>query len=366
MHTVQQIIEIIEAVAPLAYQENYDNAGLITGQRQQIAIGVMLSLDVTEEVIEEAIVNNCNLIIAHHPVIFKGLKKINGSNDIERTIIKAIKNDIAIYAAHTNLDNVLQHGVNQKLAQILGLSNISILQPKDEVLSKLTIYIPKESVEAVKLAIFNAGAGNIGNYSECSFTSYGQGSYKPNSNANPVKGIANKLEIIEEIKIEVIVPSYLCEKVIHAAKNAHPYEEMAYDLYDLKNKNSEIGSGAVGFLPNEMEMKDFLRHVKEKLNLKVIKHTQYAKTIKKVAVCGGVGSFLISRAKAVKADAYITADLKYHEYFETENSLLLCDVGHYESEIYTLDIFYNLIKEKFPTFAVVFCKKNTNPIQYFI
>ncbi len=365
MHTVQQIIETIEAIAPTAYQENYDNTGLITGQKQQIATGLMLSLDVTEEVIEEAIANNCNLIIAHHPLIFKGLKKINGNNTIERSIIKAIKNDIAVYAAHTNLDNVLQNGVNQKLAQVLGLQNISILQPKEEVLSKLAIYTPKINVEAIKMAIFNAGAGNIGNYSECSFSTTGQGTFKPNAAANPVQGKAEHLEIVEEIKIEVILPNYLTEKVIQAAKNAHPYEVMAYDLYALKNNNNEIGAGAVGFLPNQMDIESFLQHVKEKLNLKVIKHTNFSKPIKKVAVCGGVGSFLIAKAIAAGADAYITADLKYHEYFEAENKLLLCDVGHYESEIFTLDIFYNLIKEKFPTFAVVFCRKNTNPIQYF-
>ncbi|NQW42030.1 MAG: Nif3-like dinuclear metal center hexameric protein [Bacteroidetes bacterium] len=365
MLTVNNILETIEAVAPLVYQEDYDNAGLITGNREQLVTGVMLSLDTTEEVVEEAIANNCNLIIAHHPIVFKGLKKINGSNYVEKTIIKAIKNDIAIYAAHTNLDNVLQNGVNQKLAEVIGLHNISILAPKSELLQKLSIFIPHENLEQLKNALFEIGAGNIANYSECSFSTQGIGTFKPTLNAQPIKGTQGISESVNEVKLEVILPGYLSQKAIQVAKKIHPYEEMAYDLVPLANANQAIGAGAIGELEHEMESQDFLKLLKEKLNLSVVKHTEFNNRIKKVAVCGGVGSFLIHKAKDAKADAYVTSDLKYHEYFDAENHILLCDVGHYESEIYTLDIFYELIKEKFPTFAVVFCKKKTNPIQYF-
>lgn len=363
---IKEIVEAIEKVAPRSFQEEYDNAGLIVGDKEIEIKGILLSLDVTEELIDEAIEKGCNLIVSHHPIIFKGLKKINGNNYVERCIIKAIKNDIALYACHTNLDNVLKRGVNQKVAQKLGLNQIEILAPKSQILSKLIVYAPLNEVDRIKAVMFEHGAGNIGEYSECSFTSSGIGTFNPSENANPSVGNTKVTESVEECKIEVLVERYKAESILKEVKKVHSYEEIAYEIVTLENKNQEIGSGAIGFLPQKMNKIDFLNYVKEKFNLKVIKFSGSKNEISRVAVCGGSGSFLTSAAKAMRADAYITSDIKYHEFFDAENELLLMDIGHYESEIYTLEIFYEIIKEKMPNFAVIFCTTNTNSVQYYI
>lgn len=362
---VKDIVSLFEGIAPGVYQESYDNSGLITGAYDMEVKSILLSLDTTEAVIDEAIQKGCNLIVAHHPIVFKGLKRFNGNNYVERAVIKAIRNDIAILAIHTNLDNVLRHGVNQKLASRLGLQNGRILAPKSELLSKLFVYVPATHLEVVRQAVFNAGAGQIGEYSECSFAGAGQGTFKPGNEADPYIGRQGQRELVEEIKLEVLLPSYLAGSVLSAAKTAHPYEEMAYEIVALSNVHQEIGSGWIGELPEAISKNEFLEFLKNKLNLQVIKHTDGPGKIKKVAVCGGSGAFLISNAKRCGADAYVTADIKYHEFFDGEGQVLLCDVGHYESEISTLEIFYEKITEKFPNFAVIFCSISTNPIQYF-
>lgn len=362
---IKEIAQLIEQIAPPVYQESYDNCGLITGDSETEVSSILLALDTTEEVIEEAIAKGCNLIVAHHPIIFKGLKKLNGKNYVERAIIKAIKNDIAIYAAHTNLDNVLQNGVNQKFAKKLGISNLSILMPKDDLLAKFFVYVPDSHVDILKNAMFEAGAGKIAEYSECSFVVDGIGTYKPSENANPYVGKSNKRAEVSEKKIEVLLPMHMVNSVIRAAKLVHPYEEMAYEVVALKNAHQEVGSGVVGEFEEAMSYRDFLKHLKDKFNLEVVKHSKWEKSIKTVAVCGGVGSFLIHQAAAAKVDAYITSDVKYHEFFDVENRYMLCDIGHFESEISTLDIFYEIITEKFPNFAVIFCSITTNPIQYY-
>lgn len=364
MDTIKQITQFLEGIAPPAYQESYDNSGLIVGNYEAKITGVLTSLDMTEDVVDEAIKKKCNLIIAHHPILFKPLKSLTGKNYVEKTILKAIKHDIALYAIHTNLDNV-QGGVNFHIGERLGLKNIKILAPKSQILSKLTTFCPKEHSQKVLDALWNAGAGQIGNYQNCSFQLEGTGTFQPNEKANPFLGEQGKLEEASEIRIEVVFPTYLQRKIIQTLKQAHPYEEVAYYLHHLENENQEIGSGAIGELSNEMNEKDFLIYLKEKMNLKVLKHTTLLnKSIKKVAVCGGSGIFLLRTAIASKADIFITADVKYHEFFDTENKIVLADIGHYESEIFTKELLHKVLSEKFPNIAVQISQTNTNPVYY--
>jgi len=363
---IDEIISFLESRANPSLQEHYDNAGLIAGNAGWDCSGVICSLDATEEVVKEAIVKKCNLIVAHHPIIFGGLKKINGKNYVEKAIIAAIKNDIAIYAIHTNLDNVL-HGVSGKMAQMLGLQQISILAEKDNTLKKFFTFVPVDNAAAIRKAIFNAGGGNIGNYSETSFNTEGTGTYKAGAGSHPFAGEIGKLHQEKEIKIEVIIPAYLESKIVSAMKDAHPYEEVAYDVVSLNNSNQLIGSGVLGELQEEISEKEFLGLLKQVFNLSIVRHTIFLdKPIKKVALCGGAGSFLISRALAVGADAYITADIKYHEFFDANNRILLTDIGHYESEQFTINLLQDILEQKFPTFAVLKTEVKTNPVNYFL
>jgi dinuclear metal center YbgI/SA1388 family protein len=364
---LQEIKTHLDNKYPLAFQESYDNAGLITGNVKQKITGILISLDCTEQILDEAMSNNCNMIICHHPIIFKGLKKITGANYVERVIIKAIKNDIAIYAAHTNVDN-MHNGVNAKICEKLGLQNCSILAPTSGNLQKLYAYAPKLNADEVLSAIFATGAGVIGNYSECSFEVAGTGSFKPGANANPKIGKPNgQRELVDEVKIEVMYPKHLKNKVLQALNDLTYYEEKAYEVLDLANTNQYIGSGMVGDLQQPMQANDFLQMLKKTFNCGVIKHTALlGKPIQKVAVCGGSGSFLTHNAIAARADIYITSDLKYHEFFDADGEIILADIGHYESEQYTSEIFLAAIQEKFPNFAVLFSEGNTNPVKYFI
>ena len=362
---LKNIISELEKFAPISLQETYDNCGLLTGNKEQQITGAILCLDCTEDVIEEAISRNCNLVIAHHPIVFVGLKKINGSNYVERTIIKAIQNNIAIYACHTNLDNV-KLGVNNKIAQKIGLINTQVLAPKKSIIKKIVTFVPTLNLENVRTALFNAGAGNIGNYANCSYVLEGTGSFNANENANPFVGEIGKVHFEKESRLEVIFESYKEQKIIAALKENHPYEEVAYDLYNLENFNNEVGSGLIGELPIPMTENDFLNHLKIVFNLKSVKHTKFLeKKIQKVSLCGGSGSFLLKSAINLKSDIYISSDFKYHEFFDAENSILIADIGHYESEQFTPEIFYEIISNKFPTFALYLTEINTNPVNYF-
>jgi dinuclear metal center YbgI/SA1388 family protein len=363
--TIKELTDYLEKIAPLSYQEDYDNCGLIVGDANAEITSVLVSLDVTLEVIEEAIAKKCNLVIAHHPLIFKGLKKLNGKNYIEKSVIKAIKNDIAIYAIHTNLDNVT-NGVNFKIAEKLNLQNVSILKPKSGTLMKLTVFCPKENTPKLQDAFYAAGAGEIGNYSNCSFKSTGIGSFKPNSVATPVIGQNNKYEEVEENRIEVVFPAYLEGKILDAMRKNHMYEEVAYYLHKIENQNQGVGSGAIGNLPEAMTKSEFLAHLKNSMNLNVIRFADTkAEKIKKVAVCGGVGSFLLADAKRLGADAFVTADYKYHEFFDAENQIMIADIGHFESEVYTKDLIVEIISKKFTNFASYLSEIDTNPIKYY-
>jgi dinuclear metal center YbgI/SA1388 family protein len=363
---ISDVISFLESRAHPSLQEHYDNAGLVVGNKNWECKGIVCSLDATEEVIEEAVARNCNLVVAHHPIIFSGLKKINGKNYVEKTVITAIKNDIAIYAIHTNLDNVAE-GVNGKISEMLGLENISILSPKQSTLKKLFTFTPVGKAEQVRSAIFEAGGGQIGNYVECSFNVEGSGTFKPKEGTNPYVGEVGKRHQENEIKIEVIFPAWLEDNVINAMKAAHPYEEVAYDIIHLGNSDRGIGSGIIGELSKAVNENDFLNHIKKTFDLQVIRHTALLnKPVKKIAVCGGAGSFLVPVALRAAADMYITADMKYHEFFDANGLMVIADIGHYESEQFTIDLLAEILEQKFPNFAVLKTQVKTNPVRYFV
>lgn len=361
---LHELTSFLESIAPLAYQESYDNSGLIVGDSNMVVKKAIVSLDCIEEVVDEAIQEGANLIISHHPIVFSGLKRFTGANYIEKVVMKAIKHDIALYAIHTNLDNV-RHGVNARIAERLGLQNTKILDPKPGLLCKLQTYVPNDRAGEVRDALFEAGAGHIGNYSECSFNAEGYGTFKGNDLSNGYVGERNVLNTEPETKVEVIFPARLTSKILKALFSAHPYEEIPYEVFNMENTYQEVGSGMIGELPNEFSALDFLELLKYGLQAKVVRHTALLdKKIKKVAVCGGSGSFLLKKAIQSGADAFVSADYKYHQFFDAEGKILIADVGHYESEQFTMDLLMEKIQKKFPTFAVCLTKCNTNPVFY--
>lgn len=362
---IKDIISEIEKHAPLSFQENYDNAGLIIGDANTQFKSALLTIDTTEDVINEAIKLGANFIISHHPIVFSGLKKITGKNYIERTVILAIKNEIAIYAAHTNLDNVY-NGVNKIIGEKLGLVNCSILAPLGNQLKKLVTFVPEAHAEKVRSAIFDAGAGMIGNYDSCSYNISGKGSFRALKNANPFVGEVGEIHYENEIRFETVFPEHLKSDVVKALLMAHPYEEVAYDIYSLDNKYYMAGAGMIGELNKEIESSSFLNELKKVFKVPIIRHTRLLnKKIKKVAFCGGSGSFLLKNAINQKADIFITGDFKYHQFFDAENQIVIADVGHFESEQYTKELFYDILTKKFPNFAFHFSEVNTNPVNYY-
>jgi len=361
---IKEIITILEEMAPLAYAEDFDNVGLLIGNEEEIATGILVCHDALESVIDEAIAKKCNLIVCFHPIIFSGMKKITGKNYVERSVLKAIKNDIAIYAVHTALDNH-KDGVNKIFCDALGLLNSKILIPKTNFIQKLITYTIPENAEQVRNALFEAGAGKIGNYEDCSFNSQGIGTYMGNENSNPE--IGERFEFVEakEIKIEVTFEKHLQGKVLKALFSSHIYEEVAYEIYDLQNQHQNIGLGMVGELEKPLSEVEFLSFVKSKMQCGGIRHsTLLVKSIKKVAVLGGSGSFAIKNAIQAGADVFLTADLKYHNFYEAENKILIADIGHYESERYTKNYIVDYLKEKITNFAIVLSEENTNPVKY--
>jgi dinuclear metal center YbgI/SA1388 family protein len=364
LYSIRDIVSYLETIAPPAYQESYDNAQLLTGNPDDEVKGILCALDVTEEVVQEAVEKSCNLIVAHHPIIFKGLKSLTGKNYVERTIIKAIKHDIAIYAIHTNLDHV-HNGVNKKISDKIGLINTRILVPRTSSLMKLVTFIPIGNTDEVLQAVYQSGAGEIGDYSSCSFQVEGTGTFKPSQKANPTIGEKGKLEKVAENRVEVMFPRHLQPRVLSALKKAHPYEEVAYYFQHLENENQEVGAGMIGEMETALEEIDFLHHLKQTMDLKVLKHTSLRqKKIKRVAVCGGAGISLLSAAKKAKADIFITSDVKYHEFFDAENQLIIADIGHYESEIHTKELLLEFLSQKFSNIALYLTKIVTNPITY--
>ncbi len=362
---IREIIQHLEKLAPPAYQESYDNAGLITGDPGWTCTGVLISLDATDNIVEEAISRQCNLVISHHPIVFGGLKKITGTGYVEKAVIRAIKHDIALYAIHTNLDNVAD-GVNGKIADLLGLQQRAILLPKKNILRKLVVFVPASHEASLLEALFGAGAGGIGGYTECSFGSSGQGSFRPGAGTHPFSGEVGRRHRAEERRLELVYARPLEAAVIAALRHTHPYEEPAFDIVPIDNEYDKVGSGIIGTLPEALSETSFLERLKTVFRVPVIRHSPLTgKAIGRVAVCGGAGSFLISKAFAAGADAYVTADLKYHEFFDANGHLLLADPGHFETEQFTIDLLYDILAGKFPTFAVFKTGLRTNPVNYY-
>lgn len=363
---ISAITSYLEQLAPLPLQESYDNAGLLTGRPEWECTGIICCLDATEEVVLEAARKKSNLVVAHHPIIFSGLKKITGNNYVERTVIAAIKNDIAIYAIHTNYDNVM-HGVNARIADKLGLINRKILSEKTGQLKKLYTYVPDAHLEAVRNAVFTAGGGQVGHYSECSFSTGGEGTFKGGEGTQPFMGIPGTRQTESERKLEFIFESWKEKAILNALIKAHPYEEVAYEIISLNNPNPSVGSGLTGELEKPVTEQEFLSQLKETFGLEVIRHTALrGLPVKKLSVCGGAGSFLTGAAIGAGSDWFITADVKYHEFFDAGGRLVLADIGHFESEQYTIDLLHEVLSEKFPNFAVQKTGVKTNPVNYFL
>ena len=362
---LKEITDCIETYAPLAYQESYDNAGLICGNHEMDITSALICLDSTEAIIDEAIATGCNLVIAHHPIVFSGLKKFNGKNYVERVIIKAIQNNIAIYTAHTNLDNV-HNGVNAKISEKLGLINCKVLVPsRNAELKKLITFCPEEKAEEVRTALFNAGAGHISNYDECSFNTSGTGTFRAGEGSKPFVGKQGERHYEKEIKIETIYPQHIESLLLKALFKVHPYEEVAYDLLPITNTHNSVGAGMIGELAIEINEIDFLNRLKKIMKADCIRYTTLRdKKVKTIAICGGSGSFLLADAIKSRADIFVTADFKYHQFFDAENRIVIADIGHYETEQFTTELFYEILKKKFSTFALHISKINTNPIKY--
>lgn len=363
---VKELLSLFEQEIPLAYQESYDNCGLQVGDPQSEISGALLTLDVTDEVLTEAKSKGCNLIIAHHPLIFSGLKNLTGKNYVERIVIDAIRSGISILALHTNLDN-MRWGVNARIADKLGLRDTQILQPMGGSMSKLVVYVPAAHADLVQEALFTAGAGHIGAYSECSFQTQGQGSFRPGLTANPFIGApGGPREAVTELRIEVVAPTYLRHSVTAALRRAHPYEEPAFDWLALQQEDMEHGAGLIGVLPEPLSESDFLQLLKAQMRAQVVRHTAFLnRKIRTVALCGGAGSFLLKNSIRSGADVYVSADFKYHQFFDAEGQILIADIGHYETEQFTPEIFRDILKKKNVTFAVLLSTLDTNPIKYF-
>jgi dinuclear metal center YbgI/SA1388 family protein len=364
MIRIKDILNEIERHAPLALQEDFDNAGVQIGDIHQPATGALLCLDVTEAIVDEAINAGFNLIISHHPLIFKPFKSLTGKNHIEQCLIKACKNDLVIYAAHTNMDNAVG-GVNYKLAELFGLEDVRILSPRCDSLVKLVTFAPEDSVDTLRKALFKAGAGHVGNYSSCSFNVQGHGTFLPGEDTHPYRGEIGQLHFENEIRIETVFPAFLKSAVVRSLLSAHPYEEPAFDLYKLENEWPQTGSGIVGNLPEWEDEWIFLQQIKDVLDVECLQHSELTgRKLRTVAICGGNGAFLLNEAIASGADIFITGEAKYNSFYDVEKRILLAVIGHYESEICTKDIFLHIISKKFPTFAVQNSIVNLNPVKY--
>ncbi|MBO5807082.1 MAG: Nif3-like dinuclear metal center hexameric protein [Bacteroidaceae bacterium] len=362
---IKDIANALEMFAPLPLQDSFDNAGLQIGLTEAEVTGVLLCLDVTEAVVDEAVASGCNLIVSHHPLIFSPLKRITGNGYVERCVLKALSNGVAIYSAHTNIDNA-PGGVNFRIAEKLGLQNVRILVPKEEALLKLAVYVPASHADSVRNALFSAGCGHIGNYSHCSYNVEGYGTFKAGEGCNPFCGNIGELHKEEEVRIETILPSYIKGRVLSALSAAHPYEEPAFDIFPLKNSWGAVGAGVVGELPEAMGEEMFLALVKEMFFVGCIRHTSLlGKDVKRVALCGGAGGSFAGAALAAGADIYITGEARYHDLFNYDGRMLMAVIGHYESEQFTMDIFKEIISGQYPLLKVLKTALDTNPAHCF-
>ncbi|MFB6258847.1 MAG: Nif3-like dinuclear metal center hexameric protein [Flavobacteriales bacterium] len=362
---LHELTDFLDRYAPPAYQEDFDNSGLLVGEPDTELKGVLITLDCTEATVDEAIERGVDVIVAHHPVIFASLKSLTGKDHVERTVMKALRNGIAIYATHTNLDKV-HYGVNARFAEKLGLHNLRVLSPMKGHLTKLVVFCPTDRAEEVRHAIFQAGGGTIGAYSQCSFNAEGFGTFKASNGSDPYVGRVGEEHRETELRIETVFPAHLEGKVIERMKKAHPYEEVAFDLYPLSNEDPFNGFGMVGEMEKEWEETAFLERLKERMKTGCVRHSPLlGQKVKRVAICGGAGRFLMKDALKAGADAFVTADMKYHEFFDAEGRILIADIGHYESEQYTVELLAEVLQAEFPKFAVLSSKVNTNPVNYF-
>ena len=365
--TVAQLAAHLEAIAPPALQAAYDNSGLLVGEPATEITGVLCTLDCTEAVVDEAVAHGCNVVVAHHPIVFSGLKRLTGRTYVERVVMSALRQNVALYACHTNLDSVLARGVNGRIAAELGLRDVRVLAPTPDALQKLAVYVPTEHVDAVAEALWAAGAGQLGRYERASFRSGGTGTFRPLEGASPAAGAVGRDEAVAEVKLEVVVPRVLAQATLRAARRAHPYEEVAYDLYDVAGAHHDFGAGAVGELERAVDAGEWLALLSERMGLRYVRHTAAPdRPIRRIAVCGGAGGFLLGAAKGAGADAFVTADYKYHEYFDAEGRLMICDIGHYESERFTIDLLYESIADRFRTFAARKSERDTSPVRLYI
>jgi dinuclear metal center YbgI/SA1388 family protein len=364
MVPLSEISRYLDSWAPFELTEEYDNVGLLVGNPNCHVNRILVSLDVTEAVVDEAIENQCQLIISHHPIIFQGLKRLTGQNFVARIVEKAIRANISLYAIHTNLDNV-STGVNKKMAEVLGLKNPRILKPTQGKLIKISWFTPKDHYQKVLEQVHLAGAGQIGNYSDCGFSSEGTGQFKPNESANPRLGKIGSLEVVNEIKSEVVLPLFLKNKVLQALFDSHPYEEVGYFITNLENEWGDVGSGMVGDLEEDQNWDQFIQDLKSLFRIPVIRHTSPVRqVIKKVAICGGSGFFLLPNAIEAEADVFITSDIKYHQFFDADGRLALIDVGHFESEQFTSQLIVEKLSVHFANIAVLLSQVRTNPVFY--
>jgi dinuclear metal center YbgI/SA1388 family protein len=361
---VKDIASWLDTAVPLSFQESWDNSGLQIGNPETEISSALLTLDVTEEVVDEAISENCQMIISHHPVIFSGLKKITGSSSTDRIIIKALRDDIAIYSSHTNLD-VFSNGVSRKMAEKIGLCNVTPLSPLRERLLKLVTFVPESHIDRVSEALFGAGAGHIGNYDYCGFTISGTGSFRAGPDSSPFVGEKGKIHHENEVRLETIMFSHLRESVVKALRGSHPYEEPAFDIYPLSNYTTEEGLGCKGEFSGPVEEKMLIEMVSSVFGSKSVRYSGLTgRPVIMTALCGGSGSSLLGDAISSGAGAFITGDVRYHTFIEASGRILLIDAGHFETEKFATEILYDLIIKKFPKFALRFSNKNSNPINY--
>ena len=365
MVRIKDLMNVLEQFAPFSIQEGYDNSGLQLGSPDKVVSQALICLDVTPSVVEEASARGCDIIISHHPVLFSGIKKLTGQHYTERVIIESIKKDIGILSVHTNIDSVLS-GVNHKLAKLLGLQNLQVLDPVKGMLRKMVTFCPLKHVETVRSALFEAGAGHIGNYDSCSYNVEGYGTFRAGAMANPFVGKENELHEEPEVRVETIFPAYLEDKIVNALLTSHPYEEVAYDIYRLDNYFDQVGAGIQGSFESPVDEKDFLELLKEKLNIPCIKHSPFlGKDLQNIALCGGAGGFLLHKVLGSGLDAFITSEIKYNQFMDASGRILLMDAGHYETEQFTKELLADVIQKKITNFAVLISKVNTNPVCYY-
>ena len=363
--TINEVAQILEELSPLHYAEDFDNVGLLVGDAHKKVTSILITLDTLENVVDEAIAKKCNLIVSFHPILFKGIKKITGKTYVERVLLKAIKNNIAIFCLHTALDNSIL-GVNNKICSVIGIESPKILIPKRGTIKKLVTYVPNANAENLKNVLFKAGAGTIGNYSNCSFSNKGIGTFKAREHSNPTVGKIGETHQENETQLNITFPSHIEGEILSTLHKSHPYEEVAYEISTLENTNQHIGMGMIGELQEEMDEKAFFSHVKTKMMAKGIRHSAFLnKKVRKVAVLGGSGAFAISAAKKAGADVFLTADIKYHQFYEAENKLVIADIGHFETEQFTKNLLVDFLTKKIPNFAITLSESITNPIKYF-